>query len=66
MDAFDEIREEKTDIVARGRPGSSLSVDEDRDDKIARGISLVTIRNNLRKGGLCKTVAVRTKSIHRF
>lgn len=55
-------------VVGRGlaRQGSIFSINEDQLDTIRRNISPVIIRNNLIKGGLSKTFAVRPRRSYKI
>lgn len=68
MNAFDDLRKEARNVVARGlaRQGSLLSLEENRRATIRQEISLVTIRDNLIELGLGKTLAVRPQHVHKI
>lgn len=68
MNAFNDLRKEARDVVAKGvaRQGSVFPFDEGRLDIIRREISPVIIRNSLIEGGLSKTSAVRPKHVNKI
>ncbi len=56
---FDILRDEAREVIAKTRSGSSFSLDDSRLQTIPQNISLVTIRDNLIRDDVGKTLDVR-------